>query len=119
MARPRKEIDQETFEKLCHLQCTQEEIMGFFDIDTKDTLNTRIREIYGENECFSTIYSKRKQGGRIAVRRKQMQVAESGNPTMLIWLGKQYLGQAEKTEQLTRTESVEEYLKRIATEENN
>jgi hypothetical protein len=29
--RPRKEIDKETFEKLCHLQCTKEEIMGMFN----------------------------------------------------------------------------------------
>jgi hypothetical protein len=43
----------------------------------------------------------------------------AGNPTMLIWLGKQELGQSEKIEQYSRTESVEEYLKRIATEENN
>ena len=96
--RPRKEIDKETFEKLCHLQCTQEEIMGFFDIESKDTLNERIREIYGVQHCFSTIYDQKKQGGRIAIRRKQMQVAESGNPTMLIWLGKQYCNQSDKNE---------------------
>ena len=114
MARPRKEIDKETFEKLCHLQCTQEEIMGFFDIDTKDTLNARIREIYGENESFSTIYSKKKQGGRIAVRRKQMQVAEAGNPTMLIWLGKQYLDQRDKheTEEINKEQTVNVVIKK-------
>jgi hypothetical protein len=28
-----------------------------------------------------------------SLRRKQFEVADSGNPTMLIWLGKQYLGQ--------------------------
>ena len=96
--RPKKEIDKDTFEKLCHLQCTQTEIMGFFDIDTKDTLNARIREIYGEHHCFSTVYEKKRQGGKIAIRRKQMQVAEAGNPTMLIWLGKQYLDQRDKHE---------------------
>ena len=96
--RPRKEIDIKQFEKLCFLQCTQEEIMGFFDIDTKDTLNERIREHYGAEHCFSTIYAKKRQNGRIAVRRKQLQVAESGNPSMLIWLGKQWLGQKDKHE---------------------
>ena len=33
--RPRKEIDQEQFEKLCGLQCTEEEICAWFDISDK------------------------------------------------------------------------------------
>jgi len=33
-----------------------------------------------------------------SLRRKQVEVAESGNPTMLIWLGKQYLEQRDKNE---------------------
>ena len=32
MARPLKEISQKDFEKLCGLQCTKEEICGFFDV---------------------------------------------------------------------------------------
>ena len=96
--RPRKEVDWDQFEKLCYLQCTQEEIMDFFEIDTRDTLNARIKEHYGENHSFSTIYAQKRVGGRLAVRRKQFQVAESGNTTMLIWLGKQWLGQSDKQE---------------------
>jgi len=96
--RPRKVIDYDQFEKLCYLQCTQAEIMNFFDIDTRDTLNERIREHYGKDESYSTIYDKKSAGGKIAVRRKQFQVAESGNVSMLIWLGKQWLGQTDKVE---------------------
>ncbi len=33
------------------------------------------------------------------LKRKQIDVALQGNVVMLIWLGKQYLGQAEKTEE--------------------
>ena len=33
------------------------------------------------------------------LKRKQIQVAMSGNVSMLIWLGKQYLGQADKVEE--------------------
>ena len=33
------------------------------------------------------------------LKRKQIQVAMQGNVTTLIWLGKQYLGQAEKIEE--------------------
>jgi len=35
---------------------------------------------------------------RIKLAQKQYEVAMSGNVTMLIWLGKQYLSQSEKQE---------------------
>lgn len=34
----------------------------------------------------------------MSLRRAQMKLAESGNATMLIWCGKQYLGQTDKVE---------------------
>lgn len=34
--------------------------------------------------------------GLASLRRRQFKVADSGNPTMLVWLGKQYLGQSDK-----------------------
>lgn len=44
------------------------------------------------------LYSSKKNGnGKIALRRFQLQQAEK-NPTMAIWLGKQYLGQTDKIE---------------------
>jgi hypothetical protein len=36
--------------------------------------------------------------GRMSLRRKQWKAAEDGNTTMLVWLGKQYLGQSDKSE---------------------
>lgn len=36
--------------------------------------------------------------GRVSLRRRQFKAANDGNATMLIWLGKQYLGQADKQE---------------------
>ena len=36
VARPKKEIDQKEFEKLCALQCTKAEIAGFFNV-SEDT----------------------------------------------------------------------------------
>lgn len=36
--------------------------------------------------------------GRISIRRAQFQSANKGNTSMLIWLGKQYLGQKEQQE---------------------
>jgi len=43
---------------------------------------------------FSAEIAKGRSEGNISLRRKQWQVAvEQGNPVMLIWLGKQMLGQ--------------------------
>lgn len=36
--------------------------------------------------------------GLASLRRRQFRAAEDGNATMLVWLGKQYLGQADKQE---------------------
>lgn len=37
-----------------------------------------------------------KQRGLQSLRRQQFKAAENGNSTMLVWLGKQYLGQSDK-----------------------
>ena len=87
-------IDKTQFEKLCGLQCTETEIAGYFQV-CRDTLIDWCRDVYGED--FSTIYEQKKGNGKIALRRYQLQQAEK-NPTMAIWLGKQYLGQTDKTE---------------------
>ncbi len=55
-----------------------------------------IKEKYGYG--FSDYFKKHNGEGRIALRRLQWQTAQSGNPTMQIWLGKQYLGQSDKQE---------------------
>lgn len=89
MGRPRKEINQENFESLCKLQCTVEEIAGFFKCDA-DTINAWCKRTYGET--FSAVYKKHSQDGKISLRRYQFRLAER-NSAMAIWLGKQYLGQ--------------------------
>ena len=47
MARPRKEIDVDEFEKLCGFMCTEEEISEFFDVSV-DTLQRWCKRTYGE-----------------------------------------------------------------------
>lgn len=94
MARPRKKIDQKQFENLCGLQCTLEEICGFFDVCT-DTLETWCKRTYKAN--FSEVFSKKRGMGKISLRRNQWRLAEK-NATMAIWLGKQYLGQRDQIE---------------------
>lgn len=95
MARPKKEIDQEQFEKLCGLQCTEEEILSWFDVTDK-TLTRWCKETY--NEGFSAVYAKKREKGKISLRRAQFRLAEK-SATMAIFLGKNYLGQKDSFEQ--------------------
>lgn len=95
MGRPKIEIDWKQFDQLCKIQCTLTEIAAFFDC-SEDTIERRVSETYGVT--FAE-HSRQKRGkGKISLRRRQMQAALDGNTTMLIWLGKQYLGQADKQE---------------------
>ena len=94
MARPRKEIDNKIFESLCKLQCTREEICSFLDVTDK-TLETWCKRTYGEN--FSSVFAKKREGGKISLRRAQFRLAEK-NAAMAIFLGKQYLGQSDNPE---------------------
>lgn len=89
MARPLKEIDQKYFENLCALQCTENEICAFFEITDK-TLTSWCKRTYGES--FSEVYKKKREKGKISLRRAQMRLAEK-NAAMAIWLGKNILGQ--------------------------
>lgn len=94
MARPRIEIDKEQFEKLCGIQCTLVEIAGYFKC-SEDTIENWCKREYHSN--FSDIFRQKRSTGQISLRRAQFRMAEV-NPTMAIWLGKQYLGQTEKQE---------------------
>lgn len=92
VGRPPKEFDQKNFESLCQIQCTEEEICQFFSCSEK-TLNKWCREKYGAN--FSQVFREKRGVGKISLRRAQFQAAINGNASLLIWLGKQYLGQSE------------------------
>lgn len=94
MARPHKEIDREQFEKLCKIQCTQKEICNVLNVSDK-TLNAWCKRTY-HKKSFSEVFSEKRLEGKASLRRMQFKVAEEGNVTMLVWLGKQWLGQSEK-----------------------
>lgn len=47
---------------------------------------------------FRHIMSKKRAGGKASLRRMQWKSAEDGNTTMLIWLGKNILGQTDKVQ---------------------
>ncbi len=93
MARPKKyNIDTEQVEKLAGLGCTNTEIGSFFGC-SPDLIE----------KSYSEYLVKGREKGKIRLRQLQMRAAEKGNVAMLIWLGKQMLGQTDKQE-ITTTE---------------
>lgn len=90
--RPRIEINKKEFEKLCALQCTLEEMAGFLDC-SEDTIERWCKREYKKG--FAEVFRIKRGAGKISLRRSQFQLAAK-NPTMAIWLGKQYLGQRDK-----------------------
>jgi len=105
MSRPLKEIDQKNFEQLCGLQCTKEEICGFFEITDK-TLESWCKRTYKAG--FSEVFRQKRGRGKISLRRAQWRLAEK-NANMAIWLGKQYLSQKDQPEEQIDTEDSEAY----------
>ena len=112
--RPRIEIDKDTFEKLCGIQCTLEEIASFFNC-CDDTINNWCKENYGES--FSGVFKKKSAAGKMSLRRIQFKLAEK-NTSMAIFLGKQYLGQRDviETDNKHEISKVEELLSKIEKE---
>lgn len=85
-----KEIDWAWFKKLCSMCCTKKEIASAFEMSDRNLLK-RCEAKFGKG--FSELYDEYSADGKISVRRKQYEVAMEGNVPMLIWWGKQYLGQ--------------------------
>lgn len=91
VGRPKKEIPKEQFEKLCGLQCTKEEVAGFFNC-SEDTIDRFCKREY--KKSFAVVFKEHSANGKISLRRNQFKLSEK-SAAMAIWLGKQYLGQKE------------------------
>lgn len=92
--RPRTDITAGDIYNLSKLQCTLEEIAGFFGVSA----STLYRHMEADNSLREA-YEEGKQYGRVSLRRLQFACAASkqaGSAALLIWLGKQYLGQTDK-----------------------
>jgi len=80
-------VDVETVRALAFTMCSREEMAHYLNVSPA-TLTRRLRE-----EPWRSAFLRGRAQGRIQVRRKQFDLANKGHAGMLIWLGKQYLGQ--------------------------
>jgi len=82
VGRPFLKPDEELIKKLSSIHCTMNEISSMVGVSV-DTL---------ENN-YSDLIKEARDKGRASLRRMQYEAAQQGNTTMLVWLGKQLLGQ--------------------------
>jgi hypothetical protein len=80
----KKVVFDEDVYKLAAMGCSDSEIANWFDIKL-DTLRYN----------FANIIAKGRDDLKQSLRRSQIKLALSGNATMLIWLGKNILGQSD------------------------
>ena len=86
VGRPKKyNLDTNQVEQLAGVGCTDTEIASFFDIPRR-TLERN----------YDHYMTKGRESGKIRLRQYQWSAAKKGNVAMLIWLGKQILGQSDK-----------------------
>ena len=86
MPRPKSKIDLVELEKLCAMQCTDEEIGAFFGVSTR-TIERR-RKV----QRFSDVMEQARSKGRVSVRRNLFRLAAGGNVAAAIFLAKNLLG---------------------------
>ncbi len=86
--RPRKEINRKTFEELCAIQCTKNEIAGVLGVDD-NTIDRWCKREY--KLTFSEVYNDFAARGKMSLRRSQFKLAQK-SAAMAIFLGKQMLG---------------------------
>ena len=87
VGRPKKELDTKLIERLSSIFCTNEEIASVVECHAATLADN-----------FSEYLKKGRSRGKMSLRRMQWEKAQTGNTTMLIWLGKQMLGQKDRLE---------------------
>lgn len=86
MARPESKIDSVELEKLCGMQCTDEEVAAFFGVSTRTIVRRRLVP------KFRDIMDQARAKGRVSVRRSLFKLAAAGNIAAAIFLAKNLLG---------------------------
>jgi hypothetical protein len=91
---PALQPDEETMRtlKACgQIHCTTKETAAVLGVSEPTLI-----AFFKRHEKARETFENGKANGRASLRRMQFRSAENGNTSMLIWLGKQHLGQSEK-----------------------
>jgi hypothetical protein len=88
--RPRKQLDARQVETLAAMGCTGDEIAAVCGV-SRDTVDRN----------YADALKVGRERGTATLRRQQWKLMRNGNVTMAIWLGKQMLGQKDRTDMTT------------------
>ena len=94
--RPPMEIDYKLAFELARIQCTDTECAAVLGFSSGGFAERKKRD-----EELQSALKNGREDGKMSLRRQQWNLAKQGNPTMCIWLGKQYLGQTDKSDVVT------------------
>lgn len=105
---PKKKVDWEVVDKMLKFQCSSTEIAGYFNIH-RQTLYDKVSE---EFDCTWTEYAASRQSCGLGLLRctqfeKAFNTYSKANAQLLIWLGKQYLGQKDGVQTEIKQEEVD------------
>src|SRR6185437_3724969 len=89
--RPPTPIDIDLLRRCAGIGCTMQELSTVLGVPRR-TLYDRMEQ----DPNIKVALDEGRAQGRVTVRRWQWKAAEEGNVTMLIWLGKQLLGQRDR-----------------------
>lgn len=96
MGRPVFELDDKNFDIAIQLPMIKADICLLMGGCSEDTIERYVKKRFGKT--FAELQGERRQHFRKNILGKQYEIAMKGNVGMLIWLGKQYLGQKDKQE---------------------
>jgi hypothetical protein len=95
MAKPLAQIDWDKVQYLFEAGCTTKAVARAIGV-SHDTIRRRCKRDMRLD--FHEFFRRCRARGDNLLRAKQYEIALKGNVTMLIWLGKQRLGQSDRTE---------------------
>ena len=103
MSRPTIQFDYDEIYEISKTHCSFMDMAKYFNV-SEGTINNR----YKEDTEFKIAVDKGRFEAIKGRRRRQIETAMDGNTQMLVWLGKQLLGQTEKVDvdQLSRVEPI-------------
>lgn len=99
--KPLKELPWDVINELAALHCTPGEIHAFLNKTDQtihyNTLDQHTKRNFNMSfgQYITTVHD---ASAKPKLRKLQWKAAEKGNATLLIWLGKQYLGQVDRQE---------------------
>lgn len=102
--RPKKSVDWNIVDEKLQKGCSGVEISAWLGISF-NTLYAKCRK--EKNIDFNAYSQIQKSKGNIPLREIQYDIAVSGDKQMLIWLGKQRLGQSDKSDNITASVNID------------